>query len=59
MEVHINGTSWLSEIIVIMKNHKHNKEQKRIRKQIKKERKQKKKANKFIDEDDIDIKQIM
>lgn len=46
-------------IIVIMKNHKHNKEQKRIRKQIKKERKQKKKANKFIDEDDIDIKQIM
>ena len=44
-------------IIVIMKNHKHNKEQKR--KQIKKERKQKKKANKFIDEDDIDIKQIM
>lgn len=46
-------------IIVIMKNHKHNKEQKRIRKQIKKERKQKKKANKFIDEDDTDIKQIM
>lgn len=46
-------------IIVIMKNHKHNKEQKRIRKQIKKERKQKKKVNKFIDEDDIDIKQIM
>ena len=46
-------------IIVIMKNHKHNKEQKRIRKQIKKERKQKKKANKFIDDDDIDIKQIM
>lgn len=46
-------------IIVIMKNHKHNKEQKRIRTQIKKERKQKKKANKFIDEDDIDIKQIM
>ena len=46
-------------IIVIMKNHKHNKEQKRIRKQIKRERKQKKKANKFIDEDDIDIKQIM
>ena len=46
-------------IIVIMKNHKHNKEQQRIRKQIKKERKQKKKANKFIDEDDIDIKQIM
>lgn len=46
-------------IIVIMKNHKHNKEQKRIRKQIKKERKQKKRANKFIDEDDIDIKQIM
>lgn len=46
-------------IIVIMKNHKHNKEQKRIRKQIKKEIKQKKKANKFIDEDDIDIKQIM
>lgn len=46
-------------IIVIMKNHKHNKEQKRIRKQIKKERKQNKKANKFIDEDDIDIKQIM
>ena len=61
----IAGLSGLSVLlflilmIVIMKNHKHNKEQKRIRKQIKKERKQKKKANKFIDEDDIDIKQIM